>query len=218
MKKEYEKFKGRTNFILILFSLILLLFPETKILSVAFQVWSLYYYVTLALREHILKVNGSNIKPWWIWHHYVSILVAISWLTWSFSSSFRNDVRPMFYFLMIWQGFVQCLMHRYQQYRLYEMVAIGKAKKIDVTGELLAPQYVPSLFVLLPFILSMQGFILYVAYGSIKIWLNHSNAEWQIVASGTLLAVLACGNLYTTVFTYWQKFELLDPNLIRYKI
>lgn len=37
------------------------------------QAWLLYYYVTLALRENILNVNGSFIKPWWILHHYVSI-------------------------------------------------------------------------------------------------------------------------------------------------
>lgn len=28
------------------------------------HVWLLYYYVSLALRENILAVNGSDIRPW----------------------------------------------------------------------------------------------------------------------------------------------------------
>ena len=51
--------------------------------QVIFQVWLLYYYVTLALREHILKVNGSNINRWWTIHHYMAILMSIIVLTWS---------------------------------------------------------------------------------------------------------------------------------------
>jgi len=47
-----------------------------------FQVWLLYYYISLALREHILKVNGSLIKWWWIIHHYLSIGVSLLLLTW----------------------------------------------------------------------------------------------------------------------------------------
>jgi hypothetical protein len=48
--------------------------------EVMFQLWMLYYYVSLALRENILRVNGSNIKTWWIVHHYLSIAIAFCML------------------------------------------------------------------------------------------------------------------------------------------
>jgi len=206
MKKEYEKFKGRTNPLLIGFGAIQLLFPNVRFLSVFFQVWLLYYYVTLSLREHILKVNGSNIKTWWLIHHYISILISISWLTYRFAAPGREDVRKLFLIFAIWQGVVQMLMHRYQQSRLYEMIATGKAKRIDVTGELLTPQFVPSLVVLLPFILSMQGLQFYIGIRCLLVWKSWDFVDWQLCVCGTLLLVLAVGNIWTTLYTYWQKY------------
>ncbi|KAL1069552.1 hypothetical protein V6Z11_D12G274300 [Gossypium hirsutum] len=32
--------------------------------------WLLFLYTGLALRENILRSNGSDIRPWWIYHHY----------------------------------------------------------------------------------------------------------------------------------------------------
>lgn len=34
--------------------------------------WLVYFYVSMALRECVLLVNGSHIRPWWIQHHYWS--------------------------------------------------------------------------------------------------------------------------------------------------
>ena len=45
------------------------------------HIWMLYYYVSLSLRENILKTNGSNIKRWWIIHHYLSSIMSITVLT-----------------------------------------------------------------------------------------------------------------------------------------
>ena len=55
---------------------------DYPIFHAAFQLWLTYYYITLALREHILKVNGSNINAWWIAHHYIAILLSAIVLTW----------------------------------------------------------------------------------------------------------------------------------------
>jgi hypothetical protein len=30
------------------------------------QAWLLFFYTSLALRENILRVNGSDIRPWYI--------------------------------------------------------------------------------------------------------------------------------------------------------
>jgi len=74
------------------------------------QLFLAYYYASLAIRENILRqvsicvkyfdthfvifrANGSNIKPWWIWHHYLSMGIATCFLTWPDSTSyamFRN--------------------------------------------------------------------------------------------------------------------------------
>lgn len=36
----------------------------TRLSDMAFAFLLLYYYSTLVLREHILVVNGSKLKPW----------------------------------------------------------------------------------------------------------------------------------------------------------
>lgn len=36
--------------------------------------WLCYFYVAMALRECVLLLNGSHIKPWWISHHMWSAL------------------------------------------------------------------------------------------------------------------------------------------------
>jgi hypothetical protein len=34
--------------------------------------WMAYFYLTMALRECVLLVNGSQIRAWWVQHHYWS--------------------------------------------------------------------------------------------------------------------------------------------------
>ncbi|KAE9451814.1 hypothetical protein C3L33_16305, partial [Rhododendron williamsianum] len=47
-----------------------------------YQAWLLFLYTGLALRENILRVNGSDIRPWWIYHHYFAMAMALISLTW----------------------------------------------------------------------------------------------------------------------------------------
>lgn len=91
-KDEYNKFKSRTTFVFILWplaQLVLLLFgarlglpTASDMLLKAHQLWLLYYYTTLSLRENILLANGSDIMHWWIYHHYLSMLLALIMLLW----------------------------------------------------------------------------------------------------------------------------------------
>ena len=89
LRVEYDKFKDRTNLICLLFPL---LWAATQLylrhywrtthwVYVITHIWLLYYYSSLALRENILRVNGSAIKPWWIYHHYVSAAASVVVLT-----------------------------------------------------------------------------------------------------------------------------------------
>lgn len=41
-----------------------------------------WYYCTLTIRESILKVNGSRIKGWWRFHHFLSTVVSGMLLVW----------------------------------------------------------------------------------------------------------------------------------------
>jgi hypothetical protein len=40
------------------------------------HIWLLYYYLSIALRENIMKANGSEIHGWWFMHHYISMVRA----------------------------------------------------------------------------------------------------------------------------------------------
>ncbi len=40
---------------------------------VLLQSWLLFFYTSLALRENILRVNGSDIRPWLVSHLLVSV-------------------------------------------------------------------------------------------------------------------------------------------------
>lgn len=90
LRDEYEKFKARTNYGFLLFPAIWLgvymylrhRWRYTHWIHILTHVWLLYYYVSLSLRENILRVNGSNIRPWWIYHHYLSAFMSIIVLTW----------------------------------------------------------------------------------------------------------------------------------------
>ena len=43
--------------------------------------WLIYVYLAMASRESLLLLNGSNIRSWWIRHHYLSALTCIIVLT-----------------------------------------------------------------------------------------------------------------------------------------
>ncbi|KAF2071748.1 hypothetical protein CYY_006933 [Polysphondylium violaceum] len=210
LKQEYEKFKKKTNPQFILFVVLLLLYPHSSFITTSWQIWLLYYYVTLALRENILLVNGSAIKPWWIIHHYLSIAGSLTNLLWPFSPAFSHFLPQVTYFSGA-QGLVQILTNRYQQGRLYKLVAMGKANIIDVTGESEGwnddPGWTPSALFLLPFLLFVQFFQLYNSFSFFAYaYTNEFKVEWQVLACGLIFLLLGVGNLTTTMTTYYQKW------------
>lgn len=211
LKQEYQKFRARTDLVFLLgAALQFFLFPHVRLLELLFQVWLLYYYVSLSLRENILRVNGSNIKPWWIFHHYFSTFVALVVMTWTDTLSFRLFLRQ-FLALCLFQALVQLLQNRYQQARLYKLVAMGKATRMDVTGGehsgMWLEQWTPTLMFLLPFLLTLQCFQLYHGYTLLRhaVFQGIFNREWQVPVLGVTFLVLGCGNIIVTLRTYHQK-------------
>lgn len=214
LKQEYEKFKRKTNPQFMLFVILLYLFPSSEMLVTAWQIWLLYYYTTLALRENILKVNGSNIKAWWIMHHYLSITGSFTMLLWpSTSGTFRTIALPLFTYFSGAQGLVQILINRYQQGQLYKLVAMGKASMMDVAGEaegwINDPGWTPSAMFLLPFLLLVQCFQLFISFKLFRVSISSSFSykEWQCVIIAIVFLALGTGNLVTTISTYLQKLK-----------
>ncbi|EPS68106.1 hypothetical protein M569_06669, partial [Genlisea aurea] len=89
VKEEYNKFKDRAALLFLCLPTMLLLsrswiwngcLPALPVQL--YQAWLLYLYTCLALRENILRVNGSDIRPWWIKHHYGAMAMALISLTW----------------------------------------------------------------------------------------------------------------------------------------
>ena len=85
-KEQYQEFKNNSVYLYILFPLVQLAaiyaFPELmprpdageylypswfRIISLLHSLWMLYYYVSAALRENIMSINGSSIQSWWLY-------------------------------------------------------------------------------------------------------------------------------------------------------
>jgi hypothetical protein len=81
-KEDYEKLKQRLAPLFVVFCVLCLYFEENRWLHMLLQLALTTYYVTLAIRENILLANGSNIKAWWIVHHYVTMFSGVLLLTW----------------------------------------------------------------------------------------------------------------------------------------
>ncbi|XP_073012293.1 uncharacterized protein [Typha latifolia] len=218
VKEEYNNYRDRTAFLFLLFPSTLLLlrwwiwegcFPALPVQL--YQAWLLFLYTSLALRENILRVNGSDIRPWWIYHHYFAMLMALVSLTWEIKGQpdCPNKQKGVQLFLAwaIMQGVAMLLQNRYQRQRLYTRIALGKAKRMDVVwGETAGVQ--GQLWLLYPILFILQGFEAFVGILLLRIAFVGVIPEWQVVVCGILLVVMAVGNFVNTVQTLMTKFRV----------
>ncbi|CAO2831682.1 unnamed protein product [Amaranthus hypochondriacus] len=215
VKEEYNKRKDKIAFLFLLFPSMLLIlrswiwdgclpaFPVQL-----YQAWLLFLYTGLALRENILRVNGSDIRPWWIYHHYCAMVMALVSLTWEIKGQpeCAQKQRGVQLFLQwaIMQGVAMLLQNRYQRQRLYTRIALGKAKRMDVVwGETAAER--GQLWLLCPILFILQGFEAYVGLLLLQTALAGVSSEWQVVFCGFLLVLMAVGNFANTVQTLLVK-------------
>lgn len=101
-KQDYEAFKLRYTLIFIALSAVQLVVTWSWLDAVA-SFFALYYYSTVLLREHILVVNGSNIRAWWIAHHYVCVGIGGILLIWPSNAAYR-EIRPSLLSFFIFIG------------------------------------------------------------------------------------------------------------------
>ncbi|GAV75132.1 LOW QUALITY PROTEIN: TMPIT domain-containing protein, partial [Cephalotus follicularis] len=215
VKEEYNSYRDRT-------ALLFLLFPSTLLILRAwvwdgclpafpvqlYQAWLLFLYTGLALRENILRVNGSDIRPWWIYHHYCAMIMALVSLTWEIKGqpNCAQKQRGVQLFLQwaILQGVAMLLQNRYQRQRLYTRIALGKAKRMDVVwGETAGVD--GQLWLLCPILFVMQVFEAYVGLQLLRTALVGVVSEWQVMFCGFLLVSMAVGNFTNTVQTLMTK-------------
>ncbi|KAH7669088.1 Ion channel TACAN/TMEM120B protein [Dioscorea alata] len=215
VKEEYNSYRDRT-------AVLFLLFPSTLLILRSwiwngclpalpvqlYQAWLLFLYTSLALRENILRVNGSDIRPWWIYHHYCAIVMALVSLTWEIKGQpdCANKQRGVQLFLVwaIMQGVAMLLQNRYQRQRLYTRIALGKAKRMDVVwGETAGVE--GQLWLLCPILFILQGFEAYVGMLLLQTALIGVVSAWQVIVCGILLVVMAVGNFINTVQTLMAK-------------
>ncbi|XVE58221.1 hypothetical protein DITRI_Ditri04bG0152600 [Diplodiscus trichospermus] len=215
VKEEYNSYRDRTAFLFLLFPLTLLIlrswiwegclpaFPVQL-----YEAWLLFLYTGLALRENILRANGSDIRPWWIYHHYCAMVMALVSLTWEIKGqpNCAQKQRGVVLFLQwaMMQGVAMLLQNRYQRQRLYTRIALGKANRMDVVwGETAGVD--GQLWVLCPILFLMQGFEAYVGLLLLKTAFVGVVSAWQVFFCGIVLVLMAIGNFINTVQTLMTK-------------
>jgi hypothetical protein len=125
--------------------------------------WMLYFYAALALRENVLRANGSAIRKWWINHHYYSIGMCLVVLTMDVQSHACLNYMSRFLVFTALQGAVMLAQNRYQRFRMYTRVAMGKASPMDVAGGEMSGN-VGQLKLLYPLLFGLQA--LQVTFGA----------------------------------------------------
>ena len=237
LKEEYHAFRDRGGVILTAASLALLaglhrararaaasasltLAPPLMVGTQALLAWLLYFYTALALREMVLVVNGSNIRPWWIRHHVWSAATVVLTLTLPVDSP---SVQVFVWKLLVWtaaQGGVMMLQNRYQRRRMYTRIALGRAAAMDVvSGE--SSGAAGQLLVLYPFLFGLQAS--QVAIGAQMVgataaaalspegWLDPEARESDlrgsrgVAVAGCAMVVMGLANFYHTVLTVRDK-------------
>ncbi|KAM7525994.1 hypothetical protein LguiA_015896 [Lonicera macranthoides] len=218
VKEEYNSYRDRTALLFLFFPSMLLTlrswiwdgclpaFPVQL-----YQAWLLFLYTGLALRENILRVNGSDIRPWWIYHHYCAMIMALVSLTWEIKGqpNCTQKQRGLQLFLQwaMMQGVAMLLQNRYQRQRLYTRIALGKAKRMDVVwGETAGVD--GQLWLLYPILFILQGFEAYVGLLLLMTAFAGVDSEWQVVFCGVLLVLMAAGNFTNTVQTLMAKSKV----------
>jgi hypothetical protein len=213
LKEEYHKFRQRTDiFYMIAIFVQYFFLIENRFTEMLLLFWLLYYYITLCLRENILKVNGSNIKSWWIHHHLIALAVPFLMISWP-----RDEIYTVFIWKFIGiascQSIVQIFQNKYQENRLYSEVAMGHASAMDVTGgehngnwlKDLRKMHLKWFLVLLPFLVCIQIAQLLLGFQLVKTYLETPSASYHTGFLGAIFLILGSGNLFTTARTYFEK-------------
>ncbi|GAB4822454.1 hypothetical protein N2152v2_009500 [Parachlorella kessleri] len=198
-------------------------FSLTPIVTVGTQLflcWFLYYYTAAALRESVLRMNGSHIRPWWIMHHYWSIAATMLMLSLPADSPSFARAAEMFLWWAMLQALVILMQNTYQRRRMYTRIAMGKNSPHDVvSGESSGTH--GQLLLLYPMLFVLQGFQFYIgvdmmlgtfwAFMTPEGYLDPERKETDLWGSrgvflaGAMMTYMAVMNFLNTVATLIGK-------------
>jgi len=206
-RAEYNKFKLRTTIIFIIFPLVQLLLVANRFLFTLHQTWLIYYYTSLALRENILQLNGSNIKAWWIYHHYISSLMCLILVAWPVEAVLATT--RIFLLFGLFQGLIMFVQSRYQENRHYVRRSLEKAKPSEVYASETLIEKPTDLKILVPLL-----YTLYIFELGLGGWLLLLASDWPTGLLGGLFLILGVGNALTTGIVVHQKqFRAIVRNI-----
>mmetsp|Transcript_19788 Transcript_19788/g.64325 ORF Transcript_19788/g.64325 Transcript_19788/m.64325 type:complete len:354 (-) Transcript_19788:48-1109(-) len=225
LREEYYLYRDRTTIQFTVYPALLLWLsaPEKGVpttllafLLSAYFAWLLYFFTALALRENLLRVNGSGVRAWWIKQHYLSMLLNLVMLTTQpglLEAGRRGSASPLAEFVVrllgfsVLQGLIMFLQNKYQRKRLYTRIALGKASTMDIVGS--QPSSLRGqLTILYPVLFTLQSLQLCIglsALASSMASADLSKVEWQAVVAGAIFVLLGAGNAFTTVTTFVDK-------------
>lgn len=203
-KTEYEKLKLKLAPGLVVLAVVSLYFEENRWVHMVLQLCLVWYYVTLAVRENILRVNGSNIKSWWIIHHYFTMLQGVLLLTWPNNASYAMFRRSL-HFFGLYNAVLQIFQTRYQVARLYALRSLGMAGEMDVaSSDSTQIHWSRGMATLLPLILCGQAAQAWLAFKLFGLFAANRH-EWQILLLALLFTANFIGNLITTMLVLHEK-------------
>lgn len=203
-KKEYEKLKLKLAPVFVAFCILCLLFEEYRWLHMCLQLALSCYYVTLAVRENILRTNGSNIRAWWIIHHYFTMMQGVLLLTWPNGESYSR-FRQHLHLFGLYNAVLQIFQTRYQMARLYTLRSLGRANEMDVaSSDSTQIHWSETMRLLLPLILLGQLLQGKQAVHLFRIY-KEFPTELQILLLCLLFLANFLGNTITTMRTLIAK-------------
>ncbi|KAL3267985.1 hypothetical protein HHI36_007120 [Cryptolaemus montrouzieri] len=212
-KDEYEKFKLVLSIICLVMSFlnVIIIFRPLELCQIFLLVW---YYCTLTIRESILKVNGSRIKGWWRFHHFVSTVAAAILLIWPENKAW-GVFRHQFILFNCYISTVQYLQFRYQQGVLYRLKALGERHNMDITVEGFHSWMWRGLSFLLPFLFIGYFFQLYNAYTLYHLSFMPSTT-WHVPVLSAFFLFLFIGNTVTTIMVI--PYKIREKVRLQYRI
>uniref|UniRef100_A0A671Q0Q6 S-adenosyl-L-methionine-dependent tRNA 4-demethylwyosine synthase n=1 Tax=Sinocyclocheilus anshuiensis TaxID=1608454 RepID=A0A671Q0Q6_9TELE len=177
---------------------------EAKVVDALLNFLLVWYYCTLTIRECILISNGSRIKGWWVFHHYISTFLSGVMLTWPDGETYQS-FRNQFLAYCLYQSFVQYLQYYYQSGCLYRLKALGERHNLDLTVEGFQSWMWRGLTFLLPFLFLGHFWQLWNSISLFRMAQMPESKEWQVSMCGFCFLVLFAGNFFTTLAVVRHK-------------
>ncbi|KAI5179717.1 hypothetical protein NEOKW01_0180 [Nematocida sp. AWRm80] len=204
-KGDYETFKLTATIVTTILTVMNLFVFSNKVIDTIQILTQMYIYSTLTIREHILINNGSNIKTWWLLHHYICIVITGMMLTCP-ESSFREIRNPILKFLFV-LSCSQLVQFQYQMRRLYVFRALKKADPLEISSDVMSVSLLANLGVAVAILILFQFIQIYVAYYIYSLHIKYHWQCYQPLIGAILIGSMAIGNLVTILYTCYKKIE-----------